>query len=350
MANYRTRTIADYETILTGEDPDSGLRAIIAVHNTGLGPALGGCRMWHYDTERAALDDALRLARGMTYKAAVAGLPLGGGKGVIIGNPRRDKSPELFRAFGRMVERLAGEYVTGEDVGTSVADMERVREETGHVVGIEAGSGDPSPVTAAGVYHGIRAAARHRFGDDDLSGLRVAVQGAGHVGYHLCRMLKSSGADLIVSDLSEQALERVVVEFGARAVSSSAIYDVAADIFAPCALGAAINSDTVPRLRVGIVAGSANNQLAESVDGVALARRGVLYAPDYVINAGGLINVSWDVLHRDQPYDREAALEEVARIDGTLTALFERAAAEGRPTHEVADAMARDRLRVPVAA
>ncbi len=350
MATYRTRTIAEYEHILSCEDAEIGFRAIIAIHNTDLGPALGGCRLWHYESERAALDDALRLARGMTYKAAVAGLPLGGGKAVIIGDPRRDKSPEMFRAFGRMVERLGGRYVTGEDVGTSVADMEMVHRETEHVAGIAAGSGDPSPITAAGVYHGLKAAVHHRFGGEDLQGLRVAVQGAGHVGYHLCRMLHAAGAELIVSDISDRALERAVIEFGARAVSPGAIYDAAAEVFAPCALGASINSDTVPRLRVGIVAGAANNQLAESVDGLSLFRRGVLYAPDYVINAGGLINVSWDVLHRDQPYDREAALAEVAKIDGTLSALFERAACEGRPTHEVADAIARDKLRVPVAA
>lgn len=350
MATYRNRTIADYEQILSCDDPEIGFRAIIAIHNTDHGPALGGCRFWNYDSERGALDDALRLARGMTYKAAMAGLPLGGGKAVIIGDPRRDKSADIFRAFGRMVERLDGAYVTSEDVGTSVSDMEQVRGETTHVAGIETGSGDPSPVTAAGVYHGLKAAVRHRFGGDDLQGLRVAVQGAGSVGYHLCRMLHASGAELIVSDVSGRALERAVIEFGARAVSPHAIYDTAAEVFAPCALGASINSDTVPRLRVGIVAGAANNQLAESVDGLSLYRRGVLYAPDYVINAGGLINVSWDVLHRDRRYDRESAMAEVAKIDGTLTALFERASDEGRPTHEVADAIARDKLRVPVAA
>lgn len=346
MATYRTRTHSDYETILTCDDPESGLRAVVAIHDTTLGPALGGCRMWAYDNERDALDDALRLARGMTYKAAVAGLPLGGGKSVIIGDSRRDKSPELFRAFGRMIERLEGRYVTGEDVGTSVADMEIVREETKHVAGLASGSGDPSPVTASGVFHGIRAAVRHRTGSDDLDGMCVAVQGTGHVGYHLCRMLRAAGAELVVTDVSESALERAVVEFGAQAVSPDAIYDVAADIFAPCALGGAINGNTASRLRVAIVAGAANNQLADPTDGVALHRRGILYAPDYVINAGGLINVSWDVLHRDEPYNADAALAEVAKIDGTLTALFGRAADEGQPTHVIADEMARDRLRV----
>jgi leucine dehydrogenase len=346
MATYQTRSIDGYETILTCDDPASGLRAVVAIHDTTLGPALGGCRMWSYHNEREALDDALRLARGMTYKAAVAGLPLGGGKSVIIADSRRDKSPELFRAFGRMIDSLEGRYVTGEDVGTSVADMEIVRRETKHVAGLASGSGDPSPVTASGVFHGIRAAVRHRVGSDNLDGLCVAVQGTGHVGYHLCRMLRSAGADLVVTDVSEQALERVVVEFGAQAVTPDAIYDSPADIFAPCALGGAINKDTVSRLRVAIVAGAANNQLAEPADGVALHRRGILFAPDYVINAGGLINVSWDVLHRGEPYDGDAALTEVSKIDGTLTALFERASAEGQPTYVIADEMARDRLRV----
>lgn len=346
MAIYQTRSIDGYETVLTCNDPASGLRAVVAIHDTTLGPALGGCRMWSYHNEREALDDALRLARGMTYKAAVAGLPLGGGKSVIIADSRHDKTPELFRAFGRMIDSLEGRYVTGEDVGTSVADMEIVRRETKHVGGLASGSGDPSPVTASGVFHGIRAAVRHRVGSDSLDGLCVAVQGTGHVGYHLCRMLRSAGADLVVTDVSEQALERVVVEFGAQAVTPDAIYDSPADVFAPCALGGAINKDTVSRLRVAIVAGAANNQLAEPADGIALHRRGILFAPDYVINAGGLINVSWDVLHRGEPYDGDATLAEVSKIDGTLTALFERASAEGQPTHVIADKMARDRLRV----
>jgi leucine dehydrogenase len=350
VAHYRTRTISDYEQVLSCDDPDSGLKAIIAVHDTTLGPALGGCRMWRYDSERAALTDALRLARSMTYKAAIAGLPLGGGKAVIMADPQRDKSEALFRAFGRMVDQLEGRYITGEDVGTSVKDIGIVARETRHVAGLAGGSGDPSPVTAAGVFHGIRAAVRHRTGSDDLKGARVAVQGLGHVGFHLCRLLHGAGAELVVSDVSAQAIEPVVVEFTATAVASDAIYDADADIFAPCALGGVINAGTVPRLKVGIVAGAANNQLAEADDGVALHQRDILYAPDYVINAGGLINVSWDVLHRGERYDRVATLVQVARIERTLTALFDRAAGEGRPTHEIADAIARDRLRVSEAA
>ena len=350
MADIRTRTVPGFEDVVLCDDADAGLKAVIAIHDTALGPALGGVRMWRYENERAALDDALRLARGMTSKAAVAGLPLGGGKAVILGDPRRDKSEALFRAFGRMVERLAGRYVTAEDVGTSVEDIATVARETRHVAGLADGSGDPSPVTAAGTFHGIRAAARHRFASDDVAGLRVAVQGVGHVGYHLCRLLHGAGADLVVSDVSATMVARAAVEFGAATVAPDAIYDPDVDLFAPCALGGAINRDTVPRLKAAIVAGAANNQLAEPMDGRALHRRGILYAPDYVINAGGLINVSWDVLHRGEPYDRAEVLDQVARIDPVLTAIFARAAAEGRPANEVADALARGRLRPAAAA
>ena len=350
MADIRTRTVPGFEDVVLCDDADGGLKAVIAIHDTALGPALGGVRMWRYENERAALDDALRLARGMTSKAAVAGLPLGGGKAVILGDPRRDKSEALFRAFGRMVERLRGRYITAEDVGTSVEDIATVARETRHVAGLADGSGDPSPVTAAGTFHGIRSAARHRFGSDDVAGLRVAVQGVGHVGYHLCRLLHGAGADLVVSDVSATMVARAAVEFGAATVAPDAIYDAEVDLFAPCALGGAINRDTVPRLKAAIVAGAANNQLAEPMDGRALHRRGILYAPDYVINAGGLINVSWDVLHRGEPYDRAEVLDQVARIDPVLTAIFARAAAEGRPANEVADALARDRLRPAAAA
>ena len=350
MATERLRSFEDFEHVLSCDDPESGLRAIIAVHDTSRGPALGGCRMWAYDSERAALDDALRLARGMTFKAALADLPLGGGKAVLIGDSHRDKSDAMLRAFGRMVESLGGRYITGEDVGMSVNDMSIIAQETRYVSGRAGASGDPSPVTAAGVFHGIRAALRHRTGSDDLHDARVAVQGVGHVGYHLCRLLRGAGARLVVSDVAAAALERVVIEFGANVVTPDGIFDADCDIFAPCALGGAINADTVPRLRAAIVAGAANNQLATPEDGVALRHRGILYAPDYVINAGGLINVAWEVLHRGEPYDRVATLAEVARIGPRLDRIFDRAAAEGRPPHQVADAMARERLHVSEAA
>jgi leucine dehydrogenase len=346
MADYRTLTVPGYEQVVRCDDPDSGLEAVIAIHDTSLGPALGGCRMWRYASERAAVDDALRLARGMTCKAAVAGLPLGGGKAVILGDAREAKSPALFHAFGRMVESLHGRYITGEDVGTSVEDMAIVAEETEHVAGIAEGSGDPSPVTAAGVFHGIRAAVRHRLGREDLAGLKVAVQGVGHVGYHLCRLLHGAGAELAVTDVAAGAVARAAVEFGAAAVSPDAIYDVDADLFAPCALGGTVNRDTVPRLKAAIVAGSANNQLAEARHGEALRRRDILYAPDYVINAGGVIAVS----HEGPKFDKATVTREVARIHDTLREIFRRAAAEGIPTSAAADRLAEERLREPPAA
>jgi len=346
MARYRTRVAPGYEQVVVCDDPESGLSAVIAIHDTTFGPALGGCRMWPYDGLDAAVADALRLSAGMTWKAALADLPLGGGKAVIVGDPRRDKTPDLFRAFGRFVDHLGGRYVTAEDVGTGVRDMEIVRTETRHVAGLAAGSGDPSPVTAAGVLLGLKAAVRHRLGRGDLKGLEVAVQGVGHVGYHLCRLLSAEGCELTVTDLSPEALERVVIEFDAKAVAPGAIHDVPADIFAPCALGGTLNADTIPRLKVAVVAGAANNQLADAACGEALHRRGILYAPDFVINAGGLINVAWDVLHRDRPYDRDVALAAVARIADTAEAIFARSTTENRAPHAIAEAMARDRLRL----
>ena len=350
MTHYRTRTIPGYERALLCDDPRSGLRAAIVVHDTTLGPALGGCRMWRYAGEEEALADALRLARGMTRKAAVAGLPLGGGKAVIVGDPRRDKTPELFRAFGRAVERLGGAYVTGEDVGVSVEDMAWVREETRHVGGLADGSGDPSPVTARGVLHGVRAAMRRRFGAAGLDGAAVAVQGLGHVGYNLCRLLHAAGARLVVADIAPDAVARAVGEFGAAAVSPDAIFDAAVEVFAPCALGGAIDGGAAGRLKAGVVAGAANNQLADPEAGAALHRRGILYAPDYVINAGGLINVSWDILRPGEPYDRAAALAAVAGIERRLDTIFDRAARRRASPERIADEMARERLAAPVAA
>ena len=350
MTVYRNLNIPGYERLLRCADPESGLRAIVAVHDTTLGPALGGCRMWRYDSEDAALADALRLARGMTRKAAVAGLALGGGKAVIIGDPRRGKTPALLRAFGRAVERLDGAYITGEDVGTSVEDMAVVRGETRHVVGLAGASGDPSPVTAAGVRHGIRAAVERRFGAATLSGATVAVQGLGHVGYNLCRLLREDGARLIVADPVARRAARAADEFGAAVVAPDAILDAEADVFAPCALGGAIDAGAPARLKAGAVAGAANNQLADATAGEALHRRGILYAPDYVINAGGLINVSWEILRPGEAYDREAALAEVAAIGPRLASIFERAARLGVAPERIADEMARERLARPTAA
>ena len=350
MTEIRTLNVPGYERVLRCRDARGGLDAVIAIHDTTLGPAAGGCRMWPYASEREAVADALRLARGMTHKAAAAGLPLGGGKTVLIGDSRRGKSPELFRALGRVVESLGGAYYTGEDVGVSTADMAEIRRETRYVAGLADTSGDPSPVTAAGVLHGIRAAARHRLGSAALDGLTVAVQGLGHVGFALCERLRAAGARLIVADIAPEAVARAVSELGATAADPDEIIGVEADVFAPCALGGVIDGAAARRLRAAIVAGAANNQLAAPAHGAALHRRGILYAPDYVINAGGLINISWDVLRPGELYDRAAALAEVARIGGRLADIFARGARRNRPPEEIADALARERLAPPAAA
>ena len=332
------------EQLVFCHDDSTGLRAIIAVHDTILGPALGGCRMWPYPTEEEAVKDVLRLARGMSYKAAVSGLDLGGGKSVILGDPDRDKSGALFRAFGRFVNSLGGRYIVAEDVGTSPDDMDHVRFETSHVVGLDVargGSGDPSRFTALGVLAGMRACAEEAFGSPALSGLTVAVQGLGHVGYGLCRLLHQGGAHLVVADLHPDAVERAVREFDARPVGPGEILSVPCDILAPCALGAVVNDDTLPDLKCAIVAGSANNVLAEGRHGDALAERGILYAPDYVINAGGLINVAAEL----EGYDEERARERVARIYYSVKNVIEISKRDGVPTNVAADRMALERLR-----
>jgi leucine dehydrogenase len=277
MSVFEHHEFDGHEQVVFCHDPASGLKAIIAVHNTNLGPALGGCRMWPYAGEAEALTDALRLSRGMTYKSALAGLTFGGGKSVIIGDPRRDKSEALFRAMGRYVESLGGRYTVAEDVGISVPDVVTMGKETKFVAGVpEGGAGDPSPATAYGVYMGIKAAAKHRLGVDSLSGLRVAVQGVGHVGYYLCGHLAAEGAELLVADIAQDSLDRVQREFDAHVVAPEAIASAAVDIYAPCALGATINDKSLPKLQAKIVAGSANNQLAEARHGEALRQRGIL--------------------------------------------------------------------------
>jgi len=313
---------------------------MIAIHSTVLGPALGGTRFWNYQSDRAALIDALRLARGMTYKAAVAGLNLGGGKSVIIGDNRTTRREALFRAHGRHVESLKGRYITAEDVGTSTSDMEFIKAETNHVTGLIGRSGDPSPVTAYGVYRGVKACARYRYGSDSLAGKSVALQGCGSVGYHLAKLLFAEGAVISCTDIDPQRVKRVVEECGAKAVAPDAIYDVPATIFAPCALGAVINDDTVQRLQVEIVAGAANNQLAEDRHGDELERRGITYAPDYVINGGGLINVNAE-LHGWAP---ERARSKAGEIYDTLLRVFEIAREEGVPTYRAADRLAEQRI------
>ncbi len=334
----------NHELVLFGSDKATGLKAIIAVHDTTMGPACGGCRMWPYATEDEAVKDVLRLSRGMSYKNVMAGLPLGGGKSVIIGDPKKDKSEAMFRAFGRIIDSLGGRYIAAEDVGITVADVHTMGKETEHVAGLSKGedaSGDPSPFTAYGVYLGIKAAAQHKLGTDSLKGLRVAVQGLGNVGSHLCRRLHADGAVLLVSDIYPEAVKRAVDEFGATAVDPAQIHAADVDIFAPCALGAVLSDVTLPQLKAGIVAGGANNQLAVDAIGRQLRDMKVLYAPDYVINGGGIINVSAEVT-RD--YDKDAVLKKVERIHGTLLDIFRRADAEDRPTNEIADQMARERL------
>jgi leucine dehydrogenase len=340
MEIFKRMAELDHEQVLFCYEPKSGYRGIIAIHNTTLGPALGGTRFWNYRTDEEALTDALRLSRGMTYKSATAGLNLGGGKAVIIGDPRVTRREMIFRAHGRFVETLKGRYITAEDVGTSVEDMDFVQMETDSVAGVAGGSGDPSPVTAYGTYRGIKASARERFGSDSLAGLTVAVQGCGHVGYYLCKYLAEEGARLVVTDIDEGRIGRVVGEFGARAVTPEAIYDVDAPIFAPCALGAIINDDTLPRLKFEIIAGAANNQLAEVRHGDALTERNILYAPDYVINAGGVINVYGEL----KGWTSDRAMRKAGEIYETLLQLFELAREQGIPTYLAADRLAERRI------
>jgi leucine dehydrogenase len=329
-----------HEQLVFWNEPLFGYKGIIAIHDTTMGPALGGTRFWNYATEADAIVDALRLARGMTYKAAVTGLNLGGGKSVIIGDNKAKDREMIFRAHGRAVDSLKGRYITAEDVGTSPEDMEFVAMETEHVVGMLGRSGDPSPVTAYGVYMGIKACAHFRYGTDSLEGRHVAVQGVGHVGYYMCKDLAEDGAKLTVSDIDPEKVARVVEEFGATAVDTHAIYDVKADIFAPCALGAVANDDTIPHFQFDIVAGAANNQLARSHHGEALEKKGILYAPDYVINAGGLINVYGEI--NDWTADR--SMRKAGDIYNTLLRIFERAKREGVPTNVAADSLAESRI------
>jgi leucine dehydrogenase len=329
-----------HEQVSLVYEPSSGYRGIIAIHDTTLGPALGGTRFWNYATDREALIDCLRLARGMTYKAAVAGLNLGGGKSVIIGdNKMRNREP-VFRAHGRHVEFLGGRYITAEDVGTSTGDMEFIKAETDHVTGLIGKSGDPSPVTAFGVYRGIKACAKHRYGSDSLSGKTVAIQGCGHVGYYLAELLYKEGAKLTVTDIDQAKVQRVVSEFNAQAVAPDAIYAQPVQIFAPCALGGIINDQTIAQLEVEIVAGGANNQLAEERHGDMLEERSITYAPDYVINGGGLINVNAEL----NGWTMERARNKAGEIYDTILTVFDIAAEERMPSYKAADRLAERRI------
>jgi len=329
-----------HEQVVVCHEPSCGYLGIIAIHDTTLGPALGGTRYWHYGSFQEAVTDALRLARGMTYKAAVAGLNLGGGKAVIVGDNKRTDREFIFRAHGRFVESLGGRYITAEDVGTSPSDMEFIKRETDHVAGLQGLSGDPSPVTGYGVYMGMKAAARQRWGKDSLKGKTVAVQGAGKVAYYLSTHLKAEGARIIVTDIDTEKAKRKVEEMGATMVAPDEIYDVQADIYAPCALGAVINDDTLSRLKVEIIAGGANNQLAEERHGLALEEKGLLYAPDFVINAGGLINVYREIAG----WSEERAKRKAQEIYDTILRVFAIAARDKIPTYEAADRLAEERV------
>lgn len=341
----RYMTEHGHEQLVFFQDPETGLRAIIGIHDTTLGPALGGARMYPYEREEDAILDVLRLSEGMSYKSAMAGLPLGGGKCVIIGDPRKDKSPAFFQSLGLFVNKLGGRYITAEDVGTTVADLVETSKKSHFVAGLPVemgGGGDPSPATALGVLRGMEACAMHLWGSPNLRDKRVAIQGLGKVGYALAELLAERGAHLIVSDVNQQALANAVRDFGAEVVSLDGIYSAEADIYAPCALGATLNDDTIPQLKVTIVAGSANNQLKEARHGEMLRERGILYAPDYVINAGGVINVACEL--EAGGFDPAVARKRVLAIYENVMAVVQRAEAEGIPTAAAADLEAKHRI------
>jgi leucine dehydrogenase len=329
-----------HEQVVFSQNGRHGLRSIIAIHDTTLGPALGGCRIWDYETEADALCDVLRLSRGMSYKAALAGLALGGGKSVILADSRTQKTPGMMRAMGRAVERLGGRYIIAEDVGAEVADMDEIAKETRHVSGLSGGVGDPSPWTAEGVFLSLQAAVRHRL-ERDLAEVAVAVTGLGHVGSNLCRMLARAGARLLVSDIRGEAVGRIVEAHGATAISADRIHSAEVDVFAPCALGAGLNQSTIPEIRARIVCGAANNQLALAEDGARLAARGILYAPDYLVNAGGLISVA-------RPSTGLSDTQARAKLRGipeTLLQVFALAGRDGIAPDAAADRLARARLQ-----
>ena len=331
----------NHEQLLFCNDNETGLKAIIAVHNTVLGPALGGTRMWHYQNETEALNDVLRLSRGMTYKNSISGLNLGGGKAVIIGDSRSMKSEELFRRFGKFVNSLGGKYITAEDVGISPIDMTWVSMETNHVVGLPGKSGDPSPVTAHGTYVGMKACAKEQFGSDSLKGKKVAVKGVGHVGEYLVQSLAKEGAEIFITDIHEPTLKRVANEYGATVVGLDEIYDIEMDIYAPCALGATVNDDTLSRLKCSIIAGAANNQLQqEDVHGRAVMEKGIIYAPDFALNAGGVINCYSEV----KGLSPDWAMSKAEEIYTTIHNIVKRSNSENVPTYQIANKMAEERI------
>jgi leucine dehydrogenase len=333
-----------HKKVVYCSDPDTGLKAIIAIHDTTLGPALGGTRMWPYKSEQDALHDVLRLSKSMTYKSAVAGLNLGGGKAVIIGDSRKDKSEALLRKFGRFIKNLNGEFITAEDVGTNPRDMEYIRMETEYVMGVPetmGGSGDPSPITALGVFMGIKACVKELYGNDKLAGRSVIVQGTGHVGAQLVKLLCDENVKVYASDINDDALQHIAKKYGAQAISNNSIFDIDADIYAPCARGATINTQTIKKLKCSIIAGSANNQLEdETVHGRMLLDKGVLFAPDYVINAGGIINCYSELMG----FSKKRTLQLTENIYEATRNVLKLSKAENISTIEAANKIAEKRI------
>ena len=340
MSVFDNSEYDNHEQVLFCRDKDAGLFAIIAIHNTTLGPAAGGCRMWSYASVDDAVTDVLRLSQAMSYKNALADLSLGGGKSVIIGDPSKDKNEKLLTSFARFVQRLDGQYYTAEDIGIGIDDVEVLAKASDYVFGLAA-TGDPSPFTARGCFEGIRAAVKHKLGRDSLEGLKVAVQGLGNVGRYVCKNLYEAGALLIVADVNAETVACAVENFGAKAVTPDKIYAQDVDIFCPCAMGGILNDDTIPQLKASIVAGVANNQLAEARHGRLLHNRGILYAPDYVINAGGMLNASGDIFGQ---YDVNQVMERVTGLYDATLQVFEMAKQKDRPTNEVADDLAREKI------
>ncbi|NHM08070.1 Glu/Leu/Phe/Val dehydrogenase [Flavobacterium sp. CYK-4] len=334
----------DHEQIVFCHDKDTGLKAIIGIHNTVLGPALGGTRMWKYDNEWEALNDVLRLSRGMTYKSAISGLNLGGGKAVIIADAKTEKTPEMITRFGQFVNSLSGKYITAEDVGTTTEDMDRIRKVTKFVTGISeeiGGSGNPSPVTAYGVYMGMKAAAKFKFGSEKLQGRKVLVQGIGHVGETLVDYLTKEGAQVQITDINENRVAEVSQKYGAQIFTGSDLYAAEVDIYAPCALGATINDNTIDRIKAQVIAGAANNQLAnEQIHGQILKEKGIAYAPDFLINAGGIINVYGEIVG----YGKEEAMKRTENIFNTTLEIFNFAEQKDITTHQAALSIAEKRI------
>ncbi len=342
MEILEKKTNSEHERVFTGREPEVGYRGIIAIHSTARGPAVGGARLWNYTTEDEALTDALRLSRGMTYKNALAALPLGGGKAVVIGDNKTLDREAIFSAHGRFVEALGGDFITAEDVGTSPSDMEIVRRETSHVAGLLTGTGDPSPYTARGVFRAIQAAVQHVWNSENLSGVTVALQGCGNVGYNLAKNLHTAGAKLIVSDIDVRKTRLLVEKFDAVVVETEEIASVCADIFAPCALGGVINDRSIPQLHARIVSGAANNQLLEDRHGEMLRAGGILYVPDYAANSGGVFSGCGELLG----WKPEHVSKKVDEIYDTVLSILELAVAENISTNKAADRIAENNLRV----